>query len=334
MDGGANTGTSRGRFAPFSRICPSEICSLLPPPQASQPPSLLDEFLEHLKGECCRAERTINQHRRYLVAFLEDLGVDSDRESLPQLSPEQVQVGFAHCTEGRGKSLRRRLQGILRNFFRFAHQQGYLQRDLAQAVPPIRTYQLSHVPQSLSEEEAQKVLEGIDRTTPVGRRDFAILQLLYTYGVRGGQIRALRLQDIQWREKQIHFAAHKGGKPVRVPLTDEAGEAVLEYLRQRRPHTACPEVFLTAKAPIHPLTDPSTVSVLVASRLRQAGIPGSPKGSHAFRFAFATRMLSQGQSLKTIADLLGHRHLNSSFIHTKVDLARLRHLPLQWPEEV
>ena len=99
-------------------------------------------------------------------------------------------------------------------------------RDLAQAVPPIRAYQLSHVPCGLSEEEAQKVLECIDRTTPVGRRDFAILQLLYTYGVRGGQIRALRLQDIQWRAKQIHFPAHKGGKPVRVPLTEEAGEAV------------------------------------------------------------------------------------------------------------
>ena len=303
-------------------------------PQGFQPPSLLDEFLEYLKGERCLAQRTINQHRRYLVAFLEKLGVDSDRQALAQLSPEQVQVGFAHCTEGRGKSLRRTLQGILRNFFRFAHQQGYLQRDLAQAVPPIRSYQLSHVPQGLSEGEAQKVLECIDRTTPVGRRDFAILQLLDTYGVRGGQIRALRLQDIQWREKQIHFPAHKRGKPVRVPLTEAAGEALLEYLRQGRPQAAYPEVFLTAKAPIHPLSDPSTVSVLVASRLRQAGIQGSPKGSHAFRFAFATRMLSQGQSLKTIADLLGHRHINTSFLYTKVDLSQLQPLPLEWPEEV
>ena len=304
------------------------------PPQVLQPPSLLEEFLQYLKGERGLAQRTIDQHRRYLVPFLEDLGVDSDRQALAQLRPEQVQAGFAHGTEGRGKSPRRRLQGILRNFFRFAHQQGYLQRDLAQAVPPIRSYQLSPLPRGLSDEQAQKVLACIDRTTAVGRRDFALLQLLYTYGVRGGQIRALRLQDLRWREQQIHFPAHKGGKPVRVPLTEEAGEALLEYLRQGRPHTAYPEVFLTAKAPIHPLTNASTVSVLVASRLRQSGIQGSPQGSHAFRFAFATRMLSQGQSLKTIADLLGHRHLNSSFIYTKVDLARLRDLPLQWPEEV
>ena len=304
------------------------------PPQPSEPPSLLEEFLEYLKGERCLAQKTIGQHRRYLAPFLGDLGVDSDRQALAQLRPEQVQAGFARGIEGRGKSLRRRLQGILRNFFRYAHQQGYLERGLVQAVPPMRSYQLSHVPRGLSEEQAQKVLEGIDRTTPVGRRDFAILQLLYTYGVRGGQIRALRLQDIQWREKQIHFPAHKRGKPVRVPLTEEAGEALLEYLRQGRPPTAYPEVFLTAKAPIHPLTQASTVSVLVASRLRQTGIQGSPKGSHAFRFAFATRMLSQGQSLKTIADLLGHRHINTSFLYTKVDLSQLQHLPLEWPEEV
>ncbi len=314
-------------------LCERDLLAPCPQP-ALELPGVLEEFLEYLKGEGGRAQRTIDLHRRYLLAFLEEVGVASDRQALAQLRPEQVQAGFAHVTEGRGKSLPRRLQGILRNFFRFAHQHGSLQRDLAQAVPPIRSYRLSHVPQGLSEQQARKLLEGIDRTTALGRRDFAILQLLDTYGVRGGQIRALRLQDLRWREQQIHFPAHKGGKPVRVPLTEAAGEAVLEYLRQGRPPAPYPEVFLTAKAPIHPLTEPSTVSVMVASRLRQAGIDGSAKGSHAFRYGFATRMLAQGQSLKTIADLLGHRHINSSFLYTKVDLSRLRDLPLPWPEEV
>ncbi|MFQ5930579.1 MAG: site-specific integrase [Acidobacteriota bacterium] len=293
---------------------------------------ILEEFLDYLKGERNLAEKTIEQHRRYLAPLLEDLGVDADRKRLSKLTPEQVQALFAKYTQDSAPTIGRLIQATLRTFLRFSLQQGYLKRDLTQAVPKIRRYKLSTVPRGLSDEDTQKVLESIDRATAVGLRDFAILQLLDSYGVRGGQIRALKLQDIRWRHNQIRFRALKGGKPVLQPLTDQAGEALLEYLRQGRPQSAYPEVFLTARAPRHPLRCACTVSMIVASRLRQAGVSGSPKGSHVFRHAFAGRMLNRGQSIKTIADMLGHRDLNTTFIYTKVDLHRLQQLPLEWPE--
>jgi integrase len=205
---------------------------------------------------------------------------------------------------------------------------------LAEAIPRLRTYKLSGVPRAISEEDAEKVLLSIDRTTPVGRRDFAIIQLLYTYGVRGGQVRALQLQDVEWRQSRIRFRSHKRGKEVVVPMTDQVGEALLEYLRHGRPDAPYQEVFLTAHAPVRPMKSPAAMSLLVGHHMVQVGVSCPKKGSHAFRHGFATRMLQRGQSLKTIADLLGHRNINTTFMYTKVDLPTLQQLPLDWPEEV
>jgi integrase len=229
-------------------------------------------------------------------------------------------------------SLPRSLQSVLRSFLRFCRQEGHLDCDLTGALPPIRGYRLAGVPRGISEEDARKTLNCIDRASPVGQRDFAIILLLYTYGVRGAQVRALQLQDIAWRDGRIRFPATKGGKEVVVPLTDEVGDSLLAYLQHARPPTSYPEVFLTTYAPYHPLRSPSTVSVLVTQRLKQAQVNLPRGGSHVFRHGFAARMLHQGQSLKTIADLLGHRHLDTTFIYTKVDLDTLQQLPLEWPE--
>ncbi len=115
------------------------------------------------------------------------------------------------------------------------------------------------------------------------------------------------------------------------PLNEEVGESLLDYLRDGRPQALYPEVFLTVHPPYRPLRAASRVSTIVAERMRQAGV-SRPKGSHAFRHGFATRMLQHGQSIKTIADLLGHRNINTTFIYTKVDIETLRQLPLDWPE--
>ena len=307
---------------------------LLAPPikRPSLHEELLEEYLGYLKCERDLAERTIGSHRRHLISFLDHLGPKGTAKRLCKLSPDEVQTFFTNYTQDLGRTTRRHVQGTLRGFFRFCVKQGYIDRDLTQAVPQIRTYKLSHLPRSISDQDAQKVLESIDRTTAVGRRDYAIIQLLYRYGVRGCQVRALRLQDIQWRLSRIRFPALKGGKEVVEPLTEDVGDALLEYLRRGRPHADYAEVFLTTCAPFHPLRSPSNVSFVVAKRMREAGVSGCPKGSHAFRHGFAVRMLKGGQSLKAIADMLGHRHINTTFIYTKVDLETLKQLPLEWPE--
>jgi len=160
------------------------------------------------------------------------------------------------------------------------------------------------------------------------------VQLLYTYGVRGGQVRALQLEDIDWVHNQILFKASKGGKDSRLPLTAQVGESLLDYLQHSRPRCPYPHVFLTCRAPYHPLPHSSSLSSIVERHIRAAGIEVFSKGAHAFRHGFATRMLHQGHSLKAIADVLGHRHLSTTFIYTKVDFNALKHVALEWPQEV
>ena len=143
----------------------------------------------------------------------------------------------------------------------------------------------------------------------------------------------LRLEEIDWPQDQILFQAAKHGKDIRVPLTLEAGEGLLDYLRNGRPACSCPEVFLTARAPYRPLPHTSA-SKIVRRRLQAAGIDLPGVAAHVFRHAFATRMLHKGHGLKAIADMLGHRRLSSTFIYTKVDFNALKQVALEWPQEV
>lgn len=292
---------------------------------------LLEQYLDYLISERNLAETTLKAHREDITAFLEDLG-DLPAERLRQLSSGHILAFFTARAQNKSPKMRRRLQGVLRSFLRFCLQKGHFECDLAAAVPSIRSYKLSSVPRGISESDALKTLESIDGTTPTGRRDFALIQVLHTYGVRGGQVRALRLPDIHWRENQIRFPPQKGSKELIEPLTQEVGESLLDYLRHGRPQVPYPEVFLTARPPFRPLRTPSAISQMVHSRLNQAGVSNPHKGSHIFRHAFAMRMLQRGQSLKTIADLLGHRIINTTFIYTKVDLQALRQVTLEWPE--
>ena len=173
--------------------------------------TLLDEYVDYLRNERCRTEPTVKAHKDHIAALLKNVG-GSPAELSSQMSHSYVLAFFTQRAQGRRLTMRRQLQGVLRLFLRFCFQKGHLDRDLSAVVPCIRNYKLSVTPRGISEPDALKTMEYIDRTTPKGRRDFAIIQMLYYYGVRGGQIRALQLADIHWRENRICFPPSKGGK--------------------------------------------------------------------------------------------------------------------------
>jgi site-specific recombinase XerD len=300
---------------------------------AQSPPYevLLNAYTEDLRHHRDLADSTIKIYRHYLIPFLQSLDGSDTLKSLSEVSPRQIHAFFAEHVQGKADGTRGQIHATLRTFFAFCARQGYVSGHLAEAVPKVFRYRLANVPRHISEKNAQKLLESIDRSTPAGRRDYAIVLLLHTYGVRGAQIRSLCLEDIQWRQSRIRFRSCKAGKEIVDPLTDQVGESLLDYLRYGRPKSAYCEVFLTAHAPFHPLKA-DTLYTMIAARMHMVGATGTAWGPHAFRHAFATCMLNAGQSLKAIADMLGHRNVNSTFIYTKVDFETLKQLPLDWPE--
>jgi len=295
---------------------------------------VLDAYLTWMRRNQHASDGTLQVRRGSIIRFLQWLGPEATPEGLAELTAERIEGFFLGYAQGIGRAARRSMQSALRTFLRFCLRQGWTVRPLHLAVPTMRTYKLSTVPRGITDSEAQRTLQGINRKGHVGRRDYAIIQLLYTYGVRGGQIRALKLEDIDWAHDQILFKASKHGKDSLLPLTVEVGECMLDYLQNSRSPSSSPYVFLTCRAPYHPLSYSSSLSVIVERHLRSCGIESPSKGAHLFRHGFATRMLHNGQSLKDIADVLGHRHLSTTFIYTKVGFDALRQVALEWPQEV
>jgi len=296
--------------------------------------SLLDAYLEWMRDYQHAAPGTLGIRSHCVGQFLQWLGPQATFEGLKLLSPEVVEEFFLSYSQNIGRAGRRSMQSALRTFFRFCLYQDYIQCQLDRAVPTLRTYKLATVPRGLTDEQAKKVLDGIARNSDAGQRDYAICQILYTYGVRGGQVRALRLEDIDWANDRILFKALKQGKDSLLPLTVEVGQSLLSYLQNARPPCSYPEVFLTVRAPYQPLPNSNTLAAIVDRHIRAAGITSHPKGAHVFRHGFATRMLQEGHSLKKVADVLGHRHLATTFIYTKVDFNALKQVGLDWPGEV
>jgi integrase/recombinase XerD len=295
---------------------------------------LRDAYIEWMRRRQHAADGTLDVRAHSIEQFLQWLGPQATVTRLAELTVERVEQFFIAYAQDSGRAARRSLQSALRTFLRFALHAGLIRERLDLAVPTLRTYKLSTVPRGLNEAQAGQVLASVDRSHPAGQRDYAILQLLYSYGVRGGQVRGLRLPDIQWAQDRIRFRASKHGKDSLLPLTAEVGTSLLDYLQNARPLGASPEVFLTCRPPYHPFARSSTLSEIVRRHIRAAGLEVPCQGAHAFRHGFATRMVAQGHSLKAVADVLGHRHLSTTFLYTKVDFTALKRVALEWPQEV
>ena len=211
-------------------------------PEIYQP--LLDAYLQWMRHYQHASEGTLELRSHSITQFLQWLGPEATPEGLLRLTAERIEKFFLSYAQSMGRSARHSMQSALRSFLRFCLHQGYIKRPLDLAVPTLRTYKLATVPRGLSDTQAQQVLRCIHRNSHAGRRDYAIVQLLYTYGVRGGQLRALRLEDIDWVKNQILFKASKHGKDSRLPLTAEVGESLLDYLQHARP-----SFFLPSRLP-------------------------------------------------------------------------------------
>lgn len=294
---------------------------------------LIDGYLKWLKNYKNSSPKTLIIHQQYLVQFLEWLNTNININELYLLTPEKVQEYFINYAKNHGQSCRRSMQSTLRMFFRYCVNQGYIKKDLSLSIPTLRTYKLSRIPYGIEDKEARRLLASIDRNTDSGRRDYAIIQILYTYGVRGGQVSSLRFDNINWEASQIHFKALKHGKKSLVPLTDNVGESLLDYLQNSRPDFSYPEIFLTVQAPYRPLASSDAISTIVARRMHMANIKSPNYGARAFRHLFASRMLKNGYSLKYIADMIGHRNISTTFIYTKIDFDTLKVAALNWPED-
>ena len=179
------------------------------------------------------------------------------------------------------------------------------------------------MPRAIPWEQVQTLLASIVRCGRCGYRDFALLYLAAAYGLRSGELVALRLDDIDWQARTLRVMQTKTRQPLLLPLTDEAATVLIDYLREGRPQSAHREVFLHSTAPRCPLQSTAVREVL-ARRIRSSGLDLPAFGAHVLRHSFAMRLMQQGVALKGIADALGHRDIESTSVYLRLAVDDLR----------
>lgn len=291
---------------------------------------ILDSYVRHLHDNRTAAPVTLARHIRHTTAFLEHLKEDVARPRLRALRAETAEARIQHYIKS-SKDNVASLSSSLRSFLRYCALHGHTRDDFSGLIPRVRSYRHASLPRGVEDSALERVLRLIARDTANGARDYAVMLLLMAYGVRAISACRLLLEDIDWPQAKIRFRAHKGGKEVIVPLIDAVGEAIIQWLRHRDPRTPYREVFLSTKAPHAPISS-LAISNVVRTLMHKAGIHQPGRGSHSLRHSWAIRALQNDQPIKAIADVLGHRYIDTTYIYAKADLKMLRQVAMPWPK--
>lgn len=290
-------------------------------------------FLEHLRDERGLRRPTLQRyehHLRVLERFLPSAGIGD----WPMLTPAIVNRFVLTSTEGLSPGARQGRAGALRVLLRFLHRQGLITSDLSRAIPRGRTYRQVAIPRAIPWSEVERVLASIDRRSAGGKRDYAMLMLLATYGLRAQEVAALTLSAIDWPRAQFHVLGRKAGNSTTYPLAAPVGEAIIDYLRNARPQSADRHLFLRLQAPFTGLGGGFAVAHRATLALRRAGITVKRPGSHTFRHSCVQRLVEADVPFKEIGDYLGHRSEDATQVYAKVAVHKLRALTLGEAEDV
>src|SRR5262249_40198247 len=199
------------------------------------------------------------------------------------------------------------------------------------AIPSIVSWRRCALPYPLSAEETERLLPPCEAPTPRQSRDRAVLLLLARLGLRARDVTALTLPDIEWHEGTFRVRG-KNRRETRLPLPQEVGEAIWNYMQHHRPPVATGHVFLTTIAPLVPINQ-RLVSQIVAHAVQRAGLESPARGAHLLRHSAATAMLRHGVSLESIGAVLRHASMDTTMIYTKVDTDLLRQVIFPWKED-
>ena len=296
------------------------------PPQSLPFAGPAPGFFDYLRSERGLKQTSIDLYTHNLRRFekyLERIAL----EDFNELSPAVLSAFTIESSRELCKNPLSMLCNHVRIFLRYLHRERLLARDLSTSVDCPRIYRLSSVPRSISWDEVQCVLDSIDRRTPVGKRDFAFILLLVTYGLRAREVAALMLDSIDWQRERLQVPDRKAGHNTAFPLSCVVGEAIVDYLQLGRPKSSQRALFLRATPPFRPVSF-DVISKRTAYHLRKAGISVPRPGSHTLRHTCVQRLVDARFPLKTIGDYIGHSRPKSTEIYTKIDLEALREVAL------
>ena len=287
-------------------------------------------YKDYLQNVCGFASSTAQCHCATALKFLNRFNACGGLSYLPKLTKQDVEEFVCECGKRVDRGFLQHIVAHLRAFLRFLTARGKIPTGLDVQIDTARTYHGEKLPHALDWETVYALLQSVDQSTCIGRRDYAILLLIATYGLRASEIISLKLEDVEWKANRLRIIQRKTTAPLILPLTNVVGESIINYLKRGRPLIAYREIFVRHRAPFCTLK-PATISDIFQTWSQRSGLFIPFHGAHCIRHSYAVHLLRQGVSLKAIGDILGHRNFESTCVYLRLAVEDLRGVPLPFP---
>jgi site-specific recombinase XerD len=305
--------------------------NMLARPPLTPAQELIQAYQGHLRQQRGLAAQTMHHHTSTIAEFLEFIRHGGNPGDPAMLGLREVEGFIQALARRRNRASLQHVVAHIRSFLRFLAGRGHVSAALASQIDTPRTYRGERLPRALPWKTVLAFLSAVDRSTVMGRRDYAMFLLIATYGLRASEIVSLSLDDLEWRDRKIRIPRAKVDRPLMLPLTEEVGAALVDYLQHGRPGLAHRQVFLRVRPPDGTLK-PTAVTEAFQAWTRRGRLPVAFQGPHCLRHSVAMHLLRQGTPLETIGDLLGHRSAESTCVYLRLHVDELRDVALDLPK--
>lgn len=310
----------------------------LPSPPKKQPlvfegaiGGTIKDFLFYKKNIERLSKTRLNCYKRALFLFLKYCN-KANADSINAVDLPLI-LEYIKSQDAKSTSTVMVTLSTLRGFLSYAFDQELIAVDLAKKIPKHKVITQPKLPSTYSQEEINKLIQSVDRTSAVGKRNYAIIILASKLGLRASDISKLRFDNINWNESTIHLTQVKTGKDIILPLLADVGNAIIDYLKFGRPKSEEPYIFLTERPPRGPFSSSNVVTHVVQRAFLKAGISIKSKrfGPHALRHSLGSQLLKINTSLPVITEVLGHQSTESTRFYLRIDLNSMKHCMLNVP---
>jgi site-specific recombinase XerD len=297
-------------------------------PDVSAAAMLATEYADYLLEVGGFAISTIKHHRYVSQCFLDHL--DAKKVCLRSIQASDIETYIVQASKRLSRASLQQEIAPLRGLLRFLAMDGRVPPGLDGQIDTPRLYQPEQLPRALPWDTVKALLRSIDTTSPIGLRDYAMLLLIATYGLRASEVVAITLDDIRWRQGTLRIHQRKTSSPLELPLTNEVAAAIVKHLKRTPPPEPHRRIFLRMHAPTGVLK-PRAIGDVFHSRVRKSGLSIPLQGAHCLRHSVARHLLNSETPLKTIGDILGHRTAKSTSTYLRLATEDLRDVALEVP---
>jgi integrase/recombinase XerD len=292
---------------------------------------ILEAFKNHQTNKFQISNSTLYSYNRHVGRFLLYL----ERHGITKLDQLRPKIILDYCASHSTYSLSTLYNSFcaLRVFLRYLTIKKLLVVDYSRIIPLVPYKRASKLPSTFTTEEAERIFQAVDRSNPMGKRDYAVMKIAHRLGLRSADIRSLKFSEIHWGKNTIELTMKKTGGSIVLPLLEDVGQALIDYIKFGRPESDSSIIFLRHISPIKPISAPG-LTTIVKRYANKAGInsaPGNGKGPHAMRSSLASALLAENVPLPIISGILGHSSTRTTQTYLKIDIKQMRNCSLEVP---